>query len=259
MKKSEVPRISIGLPVFNCEKYVSDCIKSILSQTFSDFELIIINDGSNDSSASVLSSFKDERIILINSDVRLGLIYRLNQLIDLSNGEFFVRMDADDIMLPYRLENQLYELSNEDKNVVSFSGAIIINEQGKIIEETRPKIPKSKLDLFLGIYPTHPTVMAHIDWFRNYKYRSGMFRIEDFDLWYRSFKNTIFKSSSTPFIFYRKISSSKSSSYFITIQPLLKFIRLENEYFFGIFLVIKIFLIGIYKAAKNSFKLLQTP
>ena len=101
------PLVSILMPVYNSEKYLREAIKSILNQTFTNFELIIINDGSTDNSLKIIKSFKDNRIKIIKNKGNLGLIKTLNKGIDLAQGKYIARMDADDIAMPKRLEKQI--------------------------------------------------------------------------------------------------------------------------------------------------------
>src|SRR5688572_25455679 len=102
--------ISVILPVYNAEKYLRDAIQSILNQTFTDFELIIINDGSTDESERIINSFSDKRIRYIRNDKNLGLIETLNKAVHLAAGPYIARMDSDDISEMNRLEIQLAEL-----------------------------------------------------------------------------------------------------------------------------------------------------
>ena len=101
------PKLTVLMPVYNAAKYVGEAIESILNQTFRDFEFLIINDGSTDNSLEVIESYKDLRIKLVNNEKNLGLSRTLNKGIELSEGEYIARMDADDISLPVRLEKQV--------------------------------------------------------------------------------------------------------------------------------------------------------
>ena len=95
------PKISVLLPAYNAQAYLRESIESILAQTFSDFELIIINDGSTDQSLEIMTSFKDSRIRIINQE-NAGLPISLNRGIRLARGIYLARQDADDISLPNR-------------------------------------------------------------------------------------------------------------------------------------------------------------
>ena len=105
---SRSPLITVVLPVYNGEKYLSEAIDSILTQTFADFELITINDGSTDDSLQILRKYeqRDSRIRVIARENR-GLATTLNDSVDIARGEWVARMDQDDIALPHRFERQL--------------------------------------------------------------------------------------------------------------------------------------------------------
>ena len=99
--------VTILLPVYNSQKYLKETIDSMLAQSFSGFEFLIINDGSTDNSQEVIDSYNDPRIIAIKNDGNKGLIYTLNRGIDLARGEYIARIDGDDVSLPERLAIQL--------------------------------------------------------------------------------------------------------------------------------------------------------
>lgn len=115
--------ISVILPVYNAEEFVSKAIESILSQSYTNFEFIIINDGSTDSSLDIIKNFDDERIILLDRGNK-GLIESLNEGLDICKGDYIARMDADDISHPKRFERQLSAFQ-EDKELVLCSGGIV--------------------------------------------------------------------------------------------------------------------------------------
>lgn len=107
------PKVSVILPVYNCEKYLQYAIESILEQTFKDFEFIIINDGSTDQSREIIESYQklDSRIKVINQKNQ-GLTKSLNKGISISKGDYIARMDADDISFPQRFEKQVAYLDS---------------------------------------------------------------------------------------------------------------------------------------------------
>jgi glycosyltransferase involved in cell wall biosynthesis len=101
-----VPQISVIMPVYNAELYLYEAIESILQQSFGNFELLLINDGSTDSSLQIIQQIKDNRIRILNNDYNMGLIYSLNWGIAEARGKYIARMDADDICLPDRFKKQ---------------------------------------------------------------------------------------------------------------------------------------------------------
>ena len=101
------PKVSVVMPVYNGEHYVREAIDSVLNQTFKDFELIVINDGSTDGSAQVIESYRDSRIIFLCNSENTGLANVRNKGLDVASGEYIAWLDCDDISLPRRLEKQV--------------------------------------------------------------------------------------------------------------------------------------------------------
>ena len=99
-------RLSVLMPVYNAEKFLAEAIDSILQQSFSDFEFIIIDDCSTDSSVAIIESYKDVRIRLYRNDSNSGISYSLNRGIELATTELIARMDADDVSYPQRMQIQ---------------------------------------------------------------------------------------------------------------------------------------------------------
>ena len=180
------PLISIVLPVFNCEAYLSDAIQSILIQSFSDFELIVINDASTDSSQSIIQSFNDKRIREIVNKQNLGLAKSLNIGFKLAKGQYIARMDADDISMPSRLEKQF--LFMEENPDIDISGADyeLFGEKTRIV-----KLPyedrEIKDTLFFNSCIAHPTVIFRHESIKKYmiKYNEKFLYSQDYELWCR--------------------------------------------------------------------------
>jgi glycosyltransferase involved in cell wall biosynthesis len=108
--------ISVITSVFNSEKYIEESIDSILNQTFTDFEIIIINDGSTDNTSEIIQKYTDPRIKFINYKDNQGVLIRSKEAISLANGKYIAIQDADDISMPLRLEKQLNFL-NENNTI----------------------------------------------------------------------------------------------------------------------------------------------
>jgi len=104
---SQAPIASVVLPYYNSERFLGAAIESILDQSFVEFELLLINDGSTDNSREIAASYKDARIVLIDNSENKGLIYSLNTGIEQAKGKYIVRMDADDISMPERIKKQV--------------------------------------------------------------------------------------------------------------------------------------------------------
>ena len=127
---SEHVPISVVMSVYNSEKYIIEAIESVLSQTFNDFEFIIVNDGSTDNSLSLIKSINDPRIKIIDQENK-GLSKALNIGINIAKGKYIARLDADDIALPTRFEKQYKFLENNPECVALGTEAIYTTEDGK--------------------------------------------------------------------------------------------------------------------------------
>jgi glycosyltransferase involved in cell wall biosynthesis len=180
------PLVSIIMPVYNAESYIKEAIQSILNQTFTDFEFIIIDDGSTDNSLKIIKSFKDNRIKIIKNKGNLGLIKTLNKGINLAQGRYIARMDADDIAMPERLEKQMAFLKeNPDYGLVG-TLAEIIDEEGVStgkIHDLPISYEAIKSRILFQCPFVHPSVMGKIEVFKEFKYKENYPIAEDLFLW----------------------------------------------------------------------------
>lgn len=152
------PKISVILSVYNSEKYLTEAIKSILVQTCKDFEFIIIDDASTDKSSEILKNFtaKDKRIILISNKKQLGLTRSLNKAIRQAKGKYIARMDADDISLKKRLEEQISFLEKNQDIVALGSWVVLINQKGQKIKTKRS--PRGYKNILCNIIKANPFI-----------------------------------------------------------------------------------------------------
>ena len=183
-----MPKISVIMPFYNCEKFLDESIWSILNQTFSDFEFIIINDASTDKSEEIVKKYlTDKRIIYIKNTENKWIVFNLNKAIDLVKGEFVARMDGDDISEKSRFQEQLDFL---EKNIQ--------NE-------------KIKKDLFLYSQFLPPSVMIRTDILKKYKYREEFLYCEDYDLWFRLIYWWLLTANLDKYLLKYRIHSNSSS------------------------------------------------
>jgi len=208
--------ISIILPVFNSEKFLSKAIDSIINQTYQHFELIIINDGSTDNSLEIISNYikKDSRIRLINRPNK-GLIYSLNEGIALSKGDYIARMDADDISHKDRLKLQLKLMQKKSLDICGCNLFIIDDKDHILKKKTVPKTPQEILITLIFDVPfAHPSVLIKKEFLTNNKlnYNSGKFIVaEDLCLWHLMFKNNAKFGNVDEYLFsYRHYANSLS-------------------------------------------------
>ncbi|WP_303784431.1 glycosyltransferase [Azovibrio restrictus] len=186
---SEKPAISVVLPVYNAEAYVREAVESILAQTFTDFELIIINDGSTDASGSILRELAahDPRIVLVER-ANAGLVSALNEGIGRARADFIARMDADDVAIPERFALQLARMSAEPGLGVLGSFIRIVDKTGRFIRLGTYPVAPAETARFLehGSPLAHPTVMMRKEAvIKAGGYRKVFSHCEDYDLWLR--------------------------------------------------------------------------
>lgn len=198
-------KISVVLPVKNGEKYISESVESVLNQTFEDFELLIFDDNSTDSTLDILAGYKDSRIKIFSS--KDGFIANLNKGIEISDCLYIARMDADDIMNPVRLETQLQLMENFDIDVCC-SWLIVFGERYNpflqhhglegFVDKPLEKLSKDN-------FVAHPSVMLKKEFLirHNLRYVDYPYA-EDYKLWSEIAKrNGIFYIEKTPLLLYR--------------------------------------------------------
>ncbi len=179
------PVISVILPVYNAASFLKEAIDSILNQSFSDFELLIYDDGSTDSSRNIIDTYQDKRIVRHYSDINQGLISVLNRGLNDAKGKYIARMDADDICLPDRFIKQLSFMElHPDYGICGTQLQLIHNDQ--VLSR-----PVDDLALrwwfFKGSPFAHPSVMIRSSVIRKHQlsFDSTAYVAEDYDLWWR--------------------------------------------------------------------------
>ena len=177
-------KISVVMPVYNAERYLKEAIDSILNQTYANFELIIINDGSTDGSDGIVRNYTDSRIVYLKNDGNKGLVYTLNRGISLAKGEYIARMDSDDIALPGRFGKQVEYLDN---NVSVGICAMGIEQIGGLdgIRYFSERSEEIAADLLFQCAVCHPTVMIRKSMLSDYHlaYDPNYEKAEDYRLW----------------------------------------------------------------------------
>ncbi len=178
--------ISVIMPVYNAEKYLLEAIQSILSQTYSNFELLILNDGSTDASASIALTFaEDRRVQLIDRKENWGLVRTLNDGLMRAKGEFIARMDADDIALPHRFQKQIELMMSNSRIGICGTWFQYINR------DTVIRLPTRHDDIKLAALSYnpfgHPTAMMRMSILREHQitYLEKYFLAEDYEIWMR--------------------------------------------------------------------------
>lgn len=205
------PKVSVLIPVYNTpEKYLREAIESILVQTFKDFELILVNDGSTNNAEEVILSYVDPRIVYVKNNDNLQLIQTLNKGLGLCRGEYIARFDSDDISLPSRLEKQVNFLDT-DKEI-----GVVGSWYERIPTRDEWQAPSGDLEiktdlLFFGCVLAHPSVMFRRS--LNIQYSSEYLHCEDYALWLDLIDRTKFATIPESLIRYRCHGGSISTLY----------------------------------------------
>lgn len=184
------PMVTVLMPVYNGAPFLGEAISSVLAQTFNDFELLIIDDGSTDNSADIVRAHADERIRLIRNDRNLGLIASLNKGIDLAKGSFIARMDCDDRMHPERLAKQVKAMLAEPGIAVLATYVEFINTDGEVFGNWDTDRKATTEDAIAAMLPrtnciAHPSVMIRRGALGSMRYAADQDGAEDWDLWMR--------------------------------------------------------------------------
>ncbi|MDN5283941.1 MAG: hyaD 1 [Mucilaginibacter sp.] len=182
-----MPHLTVLIPTYNCGKYIEECIISVINQKYTDYELIIIDDGSNDNTEEIVNNINDKRIAYLKNPVNMGIVATLNRGLDIAKGKYIARMDADDIMLGNRLGDQVDFLDqNADYGMVG-GWYQIIDENGALLKtlETSSDAEFLKLGLLFRNQFAHPSVTMRTDLARKLRYDQNYIYCEDHDLWIR--------------------------------------------------------------------------
>ena len=180
------PTVSVVLPVYNGAQYLAEAISSILAQTFENFELIMIDDGSTDMSPQILTEYArhDSRIRVIVRENR-GLATTLNESIDVARGKWIARMDQDDIALPHRFERQLQWLERTGSDLCG-SWVQRFGSSDKRILRLRQTDEAVRMEMLFASPFAHPAVMMRTASAKLLRYDKAYEKAEDYDLWTRA-------------------------------------------------------------------------
>ena len=221
-------QVSVVMSVFNQERYLPSAIESILNQSYTDFEFIIVNDGSNDSSNNIILSYKDKRIILIEQE-NTGLPAALNLAISKAKGDFIARMDSDDIADPSRIKKQLEYLNKNREIDLIGSSVRIIDENGKFLgaEDVpiRPEAINQCLKYRCVVY--HPTFFLRKEVFNKVGgYRKEFIHAQDYDFLLRARSKNINIANQADYLLDYRVESKSS---FVKDFNQSRFARLARE------------------------------
>jgi glycosyltransferase involved in cell wall biosynthesis len=193
------PLVSVIMPVYNSSKYLKDAINSILSQSYKNIELVIVNDGSTDLSRDIILSYSDPRIRLFENERNSGIVYSRNKGLQEARGKYIANLDSDDIALPGRIEKQVDFLENHADYGMCGTFFFTMDHNGKLLKKRRFPTDHTKIKTFLilGNCFCNSTVMIRAELAKELKYIEQYYVGEDYELFYRISKIT--KVANLPF------------------------------------------------------------
>lgn len=204
--KDECPTVTIGLPVFNAEATLRSAVRSIIAQTYTDWILLLLDDGSNDTSHEIAQSFKDDRIIVLSDGKNSGISSRLNQAVAMAKGKYFCRMDADDIAFPDRIKKQVTFLEHHPNVDVVASSIAYFRNDGNLYGVWQ--VPESHSEIcrypWQGFPLTHPTWLGKSSWFKAHPYTSKADGAEDQLVLYSAYRESSFAGIPEVLLGYRE-------------------------------------------------------
>ncbi|WP_338487529.1 glycosyltransferase family 2 protein [Ruoffia tabacinasalis] len=218
--------VSIIMSVYNTEpKILDQAIKSILNQTYKNFEFIIIDDNSDENIKGQIESYQDARILFIQNKENLGLTKNLNKAIELSNGCYIARMDADDISHEKRIEKQVTFLNNNSKvGIVGTNAKSIGISQKKI--KMYSEHQDIKAQLLINSPMIHPSIMIRKSLLNENMYNESYRVAQDYELWSRLIWKTEFSNIQEELLFYRlhekQVSNKRTKDHNYLIQDIRK-------------------------------------
>jgi glycosyltransferase involved in cell wall biosynthesis len=179
--------ITVLMPIYNGEAFVADALESILEQTFRDFEFLIIDDGSTDKSVEIIEGYGDPRIRLVCNDEQIALIRTLNRGLELARGKYVVRMDADDVSLPERLERQVAFMEANPAVGACGTWAVTIGDGDGAVRQYPEETDAIRCRLLFYPAIAHSTVCIRRDTYvrHHFQFDEAYPHAEDYELWCR--------------------------------------------------------------------------
>jgi len=196
------PLVTVLLPVYNGAQYITETLDSLLSQSFKDFEILLIDDCSTDNTEEIVKSIKDPRIKYLKNEKNLRLVATLNRGLDLINTKYIIRMDADDLSTDGRFQAQVdYMEANPEIGISSGDLELFGNESGSAVAPLGHDNIVGSLVFFAGI--NHAVAIYRNDFFKQngVQYSEEHIYMEDYELWYRLRNKVVF--GNIPKLLYR--------------------------------------------------------
>lgn len=208
-----IPKVTVLMAVYNGEKYLKESINSILKQTFTDFEFLIINDASTDNSVEIIQSFEDVRIRLVHNERNLGLTKSLNKGLSLCQGKYIARMDIDDTCYPQRLEKQVIFMDTHPETGVCGSWVDFVADGKSMgVWKYETNHEDLKIQLLYRNCIAHPSAMLRRSVLNKHQltYNENFYTTQDYELWARMSNYCQLANLPEPLLKYRRQNESVS-------------------------------------------------
>lgn len=223
-------KVTVGIPFYNAGKYFALAIQSIINQSYKNWELILVNDGSTDDSLKIAMSFTDPRIRVMHDNTNRGISFRLNQIIAEAKGQYIARMDADDLAFPDRLKEQVDMFERDPRLDIVDSEAVIIHEHNEVIGKRAVRYDFTSIrQTFGSVRFIHPTVMFRKSFIEKFLYNSEFDGAEDRDLWIRCYETAHVGKIPYPLYFYRESNRLNIKTYHNRCSQLVKLFKAHIE------------------------------
>ena len=230
-----LPLVSVVMPVYNSEKYLKEAMDSILSQSYQNIELVIIDNGSSDSSRKIILSISDSRIRFLQNEQNFGIVFSRNRGLEEAAGKYVATLDSDDIALPGRIAEQVSFLEAHPDYGLCGTFYHTIDANGKILKKIN--FPTSDRDiqtyLTIGNCFGNSTMMLQSKLAKELKYRQNFDMVEDYELWYRISKRA--KVANLPFygtnyrVHGNNLSVTKMHDMFASVKKIYEQVLIDLE------------------------------
>ncbi|MDR2562943.1 MAG: glycosyltransferase [Prevotellaceae bacterium] len=214
---NQKPLVSVLTPVYNGEKYIREAIDSILSQSYSNWEMIIVNDGSTDATGSIIDSYTDSRIQHVKIEKSRDLATVRNHAVSLASGKYIAKLDADDIALPQRIEKQIRFMETNPDYGLCGTWVKTIGKIGKIAYPTNHNLIKCALLFHSPFIASSVMIKTHL--LKQIPYRTEMKFAEDYDLWERLSKAGVKMKNLNEYLVEYRLHESNSSTLYGGASP----------------------------------------
>jgi len=230
-----LPLVSVVMPVYNSEKYLKEAIDSVLSQSYHNIELVIVDNGSSDSSKKIILSCSDSRIRFLQNEQNFGIVFSRNKGLEAAAGKYVATLDSDDIALPGRIAKQVSFLEAHPDYGLCGTFYHTIDANGKILKKVNfPTLdPDIQTHLTIGNCFCNSTMMIQSKLAKELKYREKYDIVEDYELWYRISKRA--KVANLPFYgtYYRvhgdNLSVARMNDMFASVKKINKQVLTDLE------------------------------